>query len=102
MAEMRHSFWHSNPNGGERRVKIQQHLAQASKEYSDRLLLNLIPVDQYKKPLCFIANGQVVCEKVYAQLLGMADSIQKGKLKTWMDEVDIHLGNIRFGFVCVS
>lgn len=90
--DLKWNFWSDNPpTASQRREKILDFITEAHKEYSERLRLGTLQQpDSYKKPLCFVIGGEVVCEKMFACLVGMHN---KGRvLKTWVNEVDIFLG----------
>lgn len=84
-------FWGKRPRGSARREKIQQALRDASKVFQTRLSLKQIDASKYSRPFVFLANDVEMCEKAYVNLLGLADS-NGYKLKTWINEVDIFLG----------
>lgn len=83
---MRTKFWGDRPTRKERREKIKDALREARRKY----LLNASlegEVDQAQFPgqLCFVVGGVQVCEKAFANILGMADT-NGFKNKAWVSE----------------
>jgi hypothetical protein len=98
LGRFRSNFWGDVPNAKDRREKIQNELAKARAEYDKRLAVGSIVLQDYKTPLVFSVNGNIVCEKAFVNILGIADRLGN-KSKTWIDEVDIFLGKCLLPFI---
>ena len=86
IARLRHQFWGKVPNREERRAKIETLLLEARRQYNERSQRKEIDPSKYSNWLCFVVDGQVVCEKAFVNMLGLADN--RGAVsKVWRDEV---------------
>lgn len=91
LGEYRIDFWEDVPTASERRAKVVDALTLARHQYLRKASLVAVNPEEYPDQLLFKANDKEVCEKFYANLLGMADD--KGfKNKRWNDEVDVFVG----------
>jgi hypothetical protein len=90
-SDYRAKFWKHSPNGLERRSKVVSALTAARHNYLLKASVDSLNPKDYPNQLLFRANGKEVCEKFFANLLGMVDD--KGyKNKRWVEEVDIIMG----------
>ena len=95
MSKLRNQFWGKVPNREQRRAKIESILLEARRQYNDRSHSKDIDPSNFSKWLCFVVDGQVVCEIAYANMLGLAND--RGAVsKVWRDEVRALTGKIYF------
>lgn len=91
LANLRHHFWRQVPNREERRAKIENILKEARAQFTERAFRKEIDPSQYPNCFCFNIDGQNVCEKAYANALGLTND--KGATsKVWKDEVKVFTG----------
>jgi hypothetical protein len=91
MKAFRESFWSDVPTSKERRAKVAAAIIDARDNYV--LLASTQPLDPNDFPdqLLFKAEGRQVCQKYFANLIGMGD-LNSFKNKLWVDEVKLFLG----------
>lgn len=83
---MRHFFWSKIPNREVRRAKIETIIQHAGQAFKEKCIRKEIDPSDFPKGLCFDVDGVSVCEKAFANALGVADD--KGAVsKVWRDEV---------------
>ena len=91
LANLRQHFWYHVPSREERRTKIETILKKARVQYTERAFRKEIDPSQYPNCFCFDIDGQNICEKAYANALGLAND--KGATsKVWKDEVKAFTG----------
>ena len=88
-AEYRIKFWGNHPTGEDRRNKINIALQTARDEYVRRG--RATSKDQEESGFVFIVGGKDVCEKAFANLLGLAD-LNGSKGRMWYDCLKIFNG----------
>ena len=91
LAEMRKTFWGKIPNREQRRVKIENILKRARQDFLRRCGNNEIDPTLHPNQLCFVIDGNIVCEKAYANAIGLADG-RGMPTKTWKDELKLLTG----------
>lgn len=90
-ADMRYLFWRHMPNREERRAKISSILEKARQDFTERSYRKEIDPSKYPNCFCFSIDGVNICEKAYANALGLAND--KGAVsKVWKDEVKVFIG----------
>jgi hypothetical protein len=87
----RQEFWGDTPSASDRRVKVQNYLAQARSNYLTLASLDSLEPSDYPGQLLFKVNDKEVCHKYFANLVGMVTD-QGFRNKQWLDEVKIFLG----------
>ena len=91
----RESFWSDVPTSRERRARIAAAIVEARENYL--LLASTQPLDPNDFPdqlLFRTEDGKRVCQKYFANLVGMGD-LKSFKNKLWGDEVKKFVGGIR-------
>ena len=92
--KFRSSFWGTGAiTGSERRAKVAAALAEARAAYVLKTSIEPLNPDDYPDQLLFKADGKFVCQKHFANLVGMCDS-KSFKNKLWVDEVKIFVRGI--------
>jgi hypothetical protein len=89
-AQYRQRFWKTEPTALERRQKVAQVLDEARHVYLNRVSIKSVDHSDYPDQLIFKFNGKDVCQKFYANLVGMATA-EGYKNKQWIDEANIFL-----------
>lgn len=87
MSSFRSQFWGDVPTSKERRSKIAAAIATARENYLRLASVEALDPLDYHGQLLFRAGGKFVCQKYFANLLGMADS-NAFKNKVWVNEVN--------------
>jgi hypothetical protein len=86
IVSFRNSFWGGIPTAIERRKKTAAALVAAQTSYLRLASVEALDPKMYPDAMRFRANGKFVCQKYFANLVGMGDA--KGfKNKVWVDEV---------------
>ena len=99
LLDFRLAFWGKKaPSSKEKRAKIREALKRASDEYNNLLATKDITIQDYKTPFAYRASGNLVCEKAFVNMLGMADS-KGNKGKMWKNEMAIYLGKHHLYYV---
>ena len=91
----RYHFWSKEPTGEQRRAKIETILKEARKEFIERSANGGIDPRQHRNKMVFLLDGEIVCEKAYANMLGLAND-NGAVSKVWRDEAKILSGKLRF------
>jgi hypothetical protein len=90
VARYRRRFWETVPTAIQRRQKVAQVLDEARDTYLKRANIKSLDPSDNPDQLIFNFNGKDVCQKFYANLLGMATP-EGYKSKQWVDETNIYL-----------
>ena len=77
----------------ERRAKISSILEKARQDFTERSYRKEIDPSKYPNCFCFSIDGVNICEKAYANALGLSND--KGAVsKVWKDEVRVFIGTL--------
>ena len=91
MQNFRTSFWGDFPNPRERRKKVAAAIATARENYLRLSSIEELNPKDYPSQLLFRSEGNFVCQKYFANLVGMTDKNTGFKNKVWVNEVDSFL-----------
>ena len=84
--DLRMKFWGNDPGRKEAREKIRDALLEARRTYLLHASLDdVINPTDFPGQLCFKVGGLQVCEKAFANIVGMADG-NGFKNKVWVEE----------------
>jgi hypothetical protein len=84
-------YWGDLPTAKLRREKTSNSCCDARSRYLHRASIEALDPADYPDQLIFSVNGEEVCQKYFANMVGMADD-SGFKNKVWVSEVNRYLG----------
>ena len=87
MQNFRTAFWGDLPTPRERRKKVIAAINTARQNYLRLSSIEALDPKDYPSQLLFRSEGKFVCEKYFANLVGMNDRDTSFKNKVWVNEV---------------
>jgi hypothetical protein len=94
MQSFRQKFWGDVPSSSERRQRITDAVKSARDNWVHLSSIEALDPNLFKGQLVFRAEGKIVCEKYFANLVGMGDS-NFFKNKMWKSEVKRYVDGIK-------